>query len=125
TLRIRVDPADPNRWTARTTPAPLGPELVGCGIVFASGVPLCLIAAFIRSRVLRTLRTGNQIETVVLSARHSVAAPRAWQVRCSPTSEGDNRVFTVYVPPRADIANATLRLLIPAHGRPLAAEWFE
>jgi len=125
TLKIRIDPADPNRWTPRQSPTPLGPELLGGSIVLGTALLLFLLAAVVRLRLIRTLRMAPQIDVVVLSARHSAIAPRAWQVRCSPTADGDNRVFSVYVPPKTEVANVTLRLLIPAHGRPLAMEWFE
>ena len=125
TVKIRVDPADPNRWSPRQKPMPLGQELVGGGIVSVTGAALCILAGLLRSKLLKTYRTAPLIEAVVLSARHAAIAPRAWLARCSPVAEGDDRVFTVYTPAHMKVANATLRLLTPAHGRVLAMEWFE
>lgn len=125
TVKIRVDPADPNRWSPRRAPAPLGPDLVGGSIVLCSGLLLCVLAAFLRASVVKTYRSAPLLESVVLSARHAAIAPRAWQVRCSPIAETDDRVFTVYAPARTVVTNTTLRLLTPERGRPLAMEWFE
>jgi hypothetical protein len=125
TIKIRVDPNDSSRWTPRQTPTPIGPELLGGGIALATGVLVCGFAAVLRARLLKTFRTAPQLDAVVLAAKHVAIAPRAWQARCSPVAEGDNRVFTVYIPPRANVASAMLHLLTPRHGRPLALEWFE
>jgi hypothetical protein len=125
TVKIRIDPADPQHWTPRQTPTPIGEELLGGGIVLATALLLGAVAMLLRAKLLKTFRAAAQVEAVVLAAKHTAIAPRAWQVRCSPVAEGDNRVFTVYIPPRANVANSTLRLLTPKRGRALSLEWFE
>jgi hypothetical protein len=125
TIPIRIDPADVNHWSPLQKPTPLANELMGGGIVVGTGVLLCIVAVLLRANVLKTYRDAPQVEAVVLSSRHAAIAPRAWQVRCSPVADGDDRVFTVYTPATVNVANATLRLLTPAHGRVLATEWFE
>ena len=126
TIPIRVDPKDPNNWTPRESPAPLGPELIGGAITLGIGVLVVLLGFAFRSRVLRTWRNAKASTAVVLEARHTALSPGSWAVRCSPVEEGDNRVFEVFMRPKADVTEGTaIWILLPESGRPLAASWFE
>lgn len=126
TVPIRIDPAQPDRWTPRTEPAPLAHELIGGLIALAIALLLLLMSQWARGRVLRTWREGAAIEAKVISAHHTALAPRAWSVKCGPTEEGDARLFTVFGPPDLDVTSgATVWLIVrPGGGRPLAAAWF-
>lgn len=126
TVPIRVDPNDASRWTARRRPAPLGPELIGGAITLPAGALVLLLGAAFRARVLRTWRTADAAPAVVLSARHTALAPRAWAVRCTPAAAGDDRVLEVFLPPAADVTRgAVFWVLSPRRGRTVAAQWFE
>ena len=81
---LRIDPDDPAEWTARTTPPPLLPDLIGAIIATALAVPLFAVAVALRRRVLRTWREGQAAEAVVLGRGHTALAPRSRAVRCAP-----------------------------------------
>jgi hypothetical protein len=124
-IPIRVDPADPTRWTARESPAPLGPELIGGFITLGIGAAVFLFGYWLGARVFRTYRTAKAAVAMVLDSRHTALSPGAWAVRCSPVDEGDDRVFEVFMPARADVREgAVLWILLPETGRPVAAGWF-
>jgi len=47
-------------------------------------------------------------------------------VRCTPATEGDDRVLEVFAPVATDVSEgAVIWVLAPASGRVLAARWFE
>ena len=126
-ITIRVDPSDPSRWTPRQSPAPLGQELIGGIIALPIAVLIALLSLWLHRRAVRTWRSGQAARGLVLSARHTALAPRAWSVRATPADEQDKRVFTVFVPLGTDVARgAPIWLLLPSSGGPiLAAGWFE
>ena len=121
---IHVDPDDPSRWTARTRPDALWPEMLG-GLMLLPAVPvLAAVVLFQRSRVLRLWRDGRAVEAMVLESRQTALAPRSSFLRCAPTDPADRRVIGVYAPGRAGrlVAGDTLWLLTdPAGGRRAAA----
>jgi len=126
TVPIRIDPQDPTRWTARQRPAPLGPELIGGAITVSVGALILLLGAAFRTRVVRAWRKGDAVQAVVLSARHTALAPRAWAVRCTPAEAGDDRVLEVFLPVGSEVGQGTLFwVLAPTGGRVVAARWFE
>ena len=126
TIPIRIDPADPNRWTARLAPAPLGLELIGGAITLVTGLFVVLLGYWKRARVLRTWRDAKSVGAIVLEARHTALSPGAWAVRCSPIEEGDDRVFEVFARPKADVTEGSvIWILLPLRSRPVAASWFE
>ncbi|HSZ59285.1 MAG TPA: DUF3592 domain-containing protein [Tepidisphaeraceae bacterium] len=126
-ITIRVDANDPARWTPRQSPAPLGQELIGGMIALPVGILIGLLSLWLYRRTMRTWRNGQAVAGLVLSARHTALAPRAWSVRATPADEQDKRVITVFVPPDTDVARGTpIWLLLPASGGPiLASRWFE
>jgi hypothetical protein len=126
---IRVDPADPSRWTARTHPDALWPEMLG-GLMLLPVIPvLAAIVLWQRGRVLRLWRSGRAVEAVVMESRQTAMAPRSRFVRCAPVDVSDKRVIGVYVPDRAGrlAPGDTLWILTDASGgsRAAAALWLE
>jgi hypothetical protein len=126
---IRVDPADPSQWTARTHPDALWPEMLG-GLMLLPAVPILAAVVFLRwARVLRLWRNGRAVEAVVLESSQTALAPRSRFVRCAPADPSDKRIVGVYVPDRAGrlAPGDTLWLLTdPAGGsRAAAALWLQ
>jgi hypothetical protein len=127
---VRVDPADPNLWTARTVPASLAQELTGALVVLPAFVALAAVSLVVRARTARVWRDGDARRAIVVESRQTALAPRSRLVRCTPADAGDNRVVQVYVPAGAAAglhAGDELWLLFPPgrRGRPVAAAWFE
>lgn len=126
---IRVDPADPSRWTGATEVPPLGPGLIP-GLIVLPVVGIFALASLLaRARLLRLWRDGQAVEALVLESRQTALAPRSRAVRCTPADPDDRRVLDVYVPHtlaglrRGD----ALRVLVPA-GRTspaVAVDWLE
>lgn len=126
---IRVDPKDPSRWTARTRPDALWPEILG-GIILLPAVPILAAVVFWqRARVLKLWRAGRAVESVVLESRQTAMAPRSRFLRCAPTDPSDKRVIGVFVPDRAGrlAPGDTLWILTdPAGGsRAASALWLQ
>jgi hypothetical protein len=126
---IHVDPDDPTRWTARTRPDAVWPEMLG-GLILLPAVPiLAAVAWFRRARVLRLWRDGRAVEAVVLESHQTALAPRSRFLRCAPADPSDSRVIGVYVPDRAGrlAPGDSLWLLTdPAGGsRAAAALWLQ
>ena len=126
---IRVDPDDPGRWTARSKPDALWPEMLG-GVILLPAVPvLAAVVFFQRARVLKLWRNGRAVEAVVLESRQTAMAPRSRVLRCAPTESSDRRVIGVYAPDRAGrlAPGDTLWILTdPAGGsRAAAALWLQ
>lgn len=124
---IRIDPKNPEVWTARTVPGPLGTELIGGAIAIGLGIVAVLPAIWVRRRVLQAWRHGEAAEAVVRGRQQTPLAPRSRILRCSLADGVDNRVFSVYVPSRAIAQTSeTLWVLMPrGGGRFVAAAWFE
>ena len=127
---IRIDPADPDQWTARTEPAWLLQELTGAIVVLPVFVALAGVTLLQRARVARVWRDGEATRAIVVDSRQTALAPRSRLVRCTPADARDNRVVQVYVPAGAASGlhpAEELWLLFPPGGRgnPVAAAWFE
>lgn len=129
---IRVNPADPNDWTAFTGPPPAGGFFLGT-IVATPPAALALLAAWLARRgVLRTYRDGRVVPARVVGRQQTALAPNSAAVRCAPVADDGTpgRVVTVYVPKRpagdaGDAGDEVLVLCRPTGGgRPLAADWF-
>lgn len=119
-IPIRVDPAHPDRWTPRLTSPPLVQDLIGGLIVLAAAVLVLLLALWRRSRVLRIWREGEIVQAVVLTARHTALAPRAWAVRCTPVDQEDKRVFNVFVSSGCDVTAGAAAPVLLKSGRAVA-----
>jgi len=125
-IPIRIDPSDPSIWTAREHPSPLLGELVGGLIALPLGLLLLLVSAWLRRGMLRTWRDAPAAAGLVATADHTAIAPRSWSVQCTLAEGSDKRLFSVFAPAGADVVpGATIWLLFPSSGRPLAAAWFD
>jgi hypothetical protein len=122
---LRIDPNDPDTWTGRSDPPPLGEAVAGGLIVLGVSLVLLLPAVLARRRVLRTWREGTAADAVVLGRHQTALAPRARAVRCTVPGVAEGRVFTVYAPAAVADAESLPVILPPRRGRPLAVAWFE
>jgi hypothetical protein len=127
---IRVDPSDPDQWTARTAPASLLQELTGALVVLPVFLALAAASLLQRARLARVWRGGEATRAIVVDSRQTALAPRSRLVRCTPADARDNRVVQVYVPAGAASGlhpAEELWLLFPpgGGGKPVAAAWFE
>jgi hypothetical protein len=102
TVRIFVNPDDPDDWTARVRPGSMAPRLLGAGIALLAGLIGLLVSWFCHRRVLWVWREGEAVESLVIESRHTALAPLAQAVRCTPQAEKDTRIFTVYSRARGD-----------------------
>lgn len=99
TIEVRIDPADPTFWTARTEPVPiLQPLLVPLVLL-----PVVLICGWVtlwqRSRVMNVIKTGSVQRATVALVRQSALAPFSKQI--GVTLEGTDRtVRQAYWPAR-------------------------
>ena len=129
TVRIFVNPNDPDDWTAAMQPGPLNSRLVGAGIALAVGLLALAVSVILRMRVLHTWHNGLAVEALVVETHHSALAPFAPVVQCTPAEENDRRLFTVYVPARAGRLQRGDSLWILARGSSAggahALAWFE
>jgi hypothetical protein len=127
---IRVDPSDPNEWTARTEPPVLAQQLTGAAVVLPAVVVLAAVSVLRRFMTLRTWRAGQATVALTVESRQTALAPKSRLVRCTPADRGDNRVVAVFVPNYAarDLRPGDLLWLIfppGGRGRPVAAAWFK
>jgi hypothetical protein len=129
TITLRVDPKNPDRWTARDQPSSLlGRIWWGLLIPLPIMFVLLVVSVARRSAVLRAWRGGEAVAALVVETRQSAVAPLSTVVRCTPADESDNRVLTVYVPRRFGRPRHgdPLWLLVPAGKSEgaVAAAWF-
>lgn len=99
-LEIRVDPADPARWTDRAQPKPWSTELTVVYGLVPLVVLLAAAALFARARVLSVWKHGEEATGTVIDASQSAIAPLSRVVRfvLSDGEGDDNRVYTVLCP---------------------------
>lgn len=127
---IRVDPADPDVWTARTEPTVLAQQLTGAAVVVPVLGVLVVVTLLRRAKALRTWRDGRPVPALVVESRQTAVAPKSRFVRCTPADRSDNRIVGVYVPQwaaRELRPGDALWLVFPpgGRGRPVAASWFD
>lgn len=97
-IPIRIDPADPQRWTNRTEATSLVSRLIGgyTAVLAALGTA---IGAWVTRNYHRTLwRQGVPREAIVASHELAPMAPRSVRLRCHVTQGRDILVVRVYVP---------------------------
>ena len=125
-IPLRIDPAHPELWTARTAPEPLMHQLIGALVALPIGLLVLAISFALWARAMRTWRDGQAQAALVIAARHTALAPRSWQVQCTLADQSDKRLLTVFAPPQAlPKEGATIWLLALPAGRPVAANWFK
>jgi hypothetical protein len=126
---VLIDPANPDRWTARTEPASLPHELVAVMLLLPLAVVLFALAGVSRRRVLKTYREGGAVLGEVVAVGHTAAAPFQRMVRCAVhAAGGEVRIARVLLPPaKVPPVGSPIWLIAPA-GRPqfgLPAALFE
>ena len=128
-IPIRVDPADPGRWTARALPDPLWFRLIGGAMLLPVAALAALVALLKRASLLRLWRGGPAVEAVVIDSRHTAIAPRSRFVRCAAVDPGDKLVRGVHVPQHAAAVGPgdPLWLVADPRGgsRAVAASWMQ
>ena len=97
TVHVRVDPNDPENWTALDEAMPLRDRVMGATLTLPAILTTLLAAVWRRARILSVLRNGMTMPALILNSSISALAPLGRAVRCTPTVDNDARVFTVYV----------------------------
>jgi len=126
-IEIRVDPADPKRWTDRTQPRSWATELSSAIMLFPLAVLLFVLMLMARARVLSLWRNGRVAEAVVVDASQSSIAPLSRTLRYALADGTDNRVFSTLCP--ADLvpaAGETITLIVAERnpGRAIVASLY-
>lgn len=99
-LKIRIDPAAAQKWTARIEADPLIRQFVGPAILLLFAIACFAVACWRQRGILGTWRQGIAVEGIVQSIGRSALAPRSWCVRYSRRDGKDNRLLTLYMPQR-------------------------
>ena len=129
-ITIRVDPADPRRFTARQNPVTLLPHLVAAAVVSPLLPATLAFAAWRRGRLLRIWETGELMPAVVMRTHGVAVAPSARAVECAGTDPDDRTVRHAYAPAaRGSLPPAKgdlIWLIVPVGGKgpAIAASWF-
>lgn len=115
-ISIRLDPADPRRWTSRTQPPPLLNNLIGFYVALPFLVVLWVGVLLARRGVLRLWRTGHALTAQVERVKASALAPGSQLVTCSLIGVDDRRLRTVLLPTRQAAVRPgdQLCLIVPA-----------
>jgi hypothetical protein len=96
-IPIHVDPNNPEHWTNRPTPPPLGQRLIGLPFILGMAV-ICFLFAIIRAMRLRGICAAGIIgEARILSLGQSALAPRSYAVRCVWADERSRSIYSVFV----------------------------
>lgn len=129
-IPIRVDPSDPQRFTARQRPVTLIPHLVA-GLSLLPLVAVAItVAAWRRRRLLHLWEAGELLPAVVIRATGVAVAPSARAIECTATDSDDTEIRRAYVPTGRGVAvpsRGDLVWLIVSTDRKrttIAADWF-
>jgi hypothetical protein len=129
-IPIRVDPTDPERFTARQRPVALLPHLVA-GLTLLPLVAVAAgIAALRRRKLLRLWETGELLPAVVIRTSGVAVAPSVRAVECTGTDSDDTAIRRAFLPTGRGVtvpAHGDLIWLIVASDRKgptIAADWF-
>lgn len=120
TMKIRVDPANPRRWTDRSRAKAWLAEMTSVALLVPLVAALLVVALLRRAAILRVWREEPASEAVVVDTAHSAMAPRSRALRL--TIKGDTRVFSTLYPLRAGVpaVGETLWVVAPP-GKPQKA----
>jgi hypothetical protein len=127
TVQIRVDPDNPENWTARAEAMPLRDRLMAAMLTLPAVFATLVAAVWRRARILGIWKTGQLTQALILGSSVSALAPLGRAIRCTPAEDGDTRVFMVYVNghtprQRGDVVDVVAR---PAPAQlAVAAEFF-
>ncbi len=102
---IRVDPAEPTRWTYATEVPSLAQYLAMALLLLPLVAILVVATLWLRARALSLWRNGAEAAAVVASSRQTPLAPRSTLVQCALAdgplaAPNDAAVIDVYVPRR-------------------------
>ena len=96
-INIIYDPADPSRWTDRTSVSMADKFLIPAVLVPAA-VILLLVAFLKRRSILAVWRDQPLAEAVVVDVRSSALYPRSHVVRLTLLTDASQRVFATVIP---------------------------
>jgi hypothetical protein len=96
TVRIRVDPNDPENWTALAEAMPLRDRVMPATLTFPAVLATLIAAVWQRARILSIWKNGQLTPALVLNSSVSALAPLGRAIRCTPAVDGDARVFTIH-----------------------------
>jgi hypothetical protein len=130
TIPIHVDPANPERFTARQHPAQLLPHLVAGLLMLPLVAVAGGVAAWRRRKLLHLWQTGELLPAVVIRATGVAVAPSARAVECTATDNDDTQIRRAFLPAALGVprpARGDLIWLIVGSDRKgptIAADWF-
>jgi hypothetical protein len=99
-VRVRVDPQDPENWTSLASPMPLHDRIMGSLLTLPALLAAFAVATLRRKQLACLWEHGIVTPSLVVSSSVSALSPLGKAVRCTPATEGDARVFNVYLPGR-------------------------
>jgi hypothetical protein len=102
-IELRVDPDNPEVFTNRTEPDPLGGKLIGAVILLIAAVASILVALVLRQTWLRLWKWGILREAKVREHGHVAVAPRSVNVRCQMRIGKREVLAMVYIPQSANV----------------------
>ena len=121
-VSIKIDPADPERWTYRADVPPMTQGLVGAVLVAPFAAGALAVSYLLRGKVLSTLKNGRAVPFVVVDTKQTALAPLSRTVRCTPLEGVDRRLTSVFVPMKlADPRPGDVLWLIHPPNNPKAA----
>lgn len=121
TIDIRVDPADPRRWTDRTQPKPWIAEFTIVVLLLPLLFVLGLLALLRRQQVLNVWRKGEAAAAVVVDHKQTATAPFSRVVRFTFADGRDRRVWSTLHPAQgAPQPGETMWVIFPP-GKPARA----
>jgi hypothetical protein len=128
TIRIHVDPNDPDQWTPLDQPLPLLRSIFGAVMVLPVALLMFCASLWLYLGVMRLWHKGRATEALVVEIHISALAPLSRAARCTPAEENDRRVFQVFLPATTARPHPgdTLWVLCASgkSARAVAAAWF-
>lgn len=129
TIRIHINPKDPEDWTWLDQPLPLLDRAIGTIITLPMAALSLLWALWVRTRLLKTWRQGQAVEALIVQTRSTAVAPRCRAAEVTPLDENDRRIYTVFLPRGyADLGPGDHVCILRRSARAksaVAAAWFE
>jgi hypothetical protein len=121
-LQIRVDPADPSRWTYLTEPPPIWHQFLVVSLLLPIAAAALGVSLVLRRQMLRTWSEGKAQPYVVIDIGQTALAPLSLVVRCSALEGRDQRLVSVFIPRKAgQVRKGDPLWLVHPPGKPAAA----
>ena len=115
---VRIDPSNPDQWTARTEPASLLQELTGALVVLPAFVALAVVSLVQRSRMARVWRDGEARRAIVVESRQTALAHRArGSCAARPPTPGTTAWYRSTSPPARGRSARRRRAVAPVPAR--------